>query len=109
MEREAEQQRIANVKSEQEKEVLFAKVFVDDALEEVEEMDCDREISDDSDTDWDDFEDWENKLEYNTLKLKNFARECDRYKASNREGAKLANTLLKDLNIVTKDDTSMLD
>ena len=40
--------------------------------------------------------------------MRNFACECDRYKASNREGAKLANDLLKGLNIVTVDDTSML-
>ena len=38
--------------------------------------------------------------EYNTLSLPRFCRELDRYKASNREGAKVGNALLKDLGVV---------
>ena len=59
MARETEQQRRAKERSEQEKELLLAKVSVDVALEEVqdEKMDCGIEVSDDSDTDWDEFED----------------------------------------------------
>ena len=48
------------------------------------EGDSDRDSDADSDSDWEDFDDVEKTPEYNTLKLKNFARECDRYKASNR-------------------------
>ena len=46
--------------------------------------------------------------EYNTLSLKNFARECDRYRISDRAGAKIANGLLKDLGIVVEGSTSKL-
>ena len=65
-----------------------------------DEMEID--ISEESD------DDFEKAPEYNTLKLKNFARECDRYKTSNRAGAKLAYALMKDLGIVTKDNNSKL-
>jgi hypothetical protein len=76
------QARVAKEKSDQEKELLLNKV----PLSNIDKQ----------------------TPEYNTLKLKNYARECDRYKASNREGAKLANALLKDLKIVTKKDCSRL-
>ena len=45
---------------------------------------------------------------YNTLHLKNFAIECDRYGVPDRAAAKIGNGLLKDLGKVTKDNTSML-
>ena len=54
------------------------------------EGDRDIDSDADSDSDWEDFDDVEKTPEYNTSKLNNVARECDRYKASNREGAKLA-------------------
>jgi len=60
-------------------------------------------------------EDWEDVVEesveesgYNTLNLKNFAREVDRYGWSDRGAAKAANELLKDLGIVKKGKTKML-
>ena len=100
---------ILKEKSDKEIESMFAQVpinaagdtdIADDMLESGSEVD--------SDSDWEDIEDFEKTPEYNTLKLKNFARECDRYKTSNREGAKLANAIMKDLKLVTKSDTTML-
>ena len=46
--------------------------------------------------------------EYNTLNLPRFCRELDRYKASNREGAKVGNALLKDLGVVNDKDQQFL-
>ena len=62
----------------------------------------------DSDTDgeWEDIE--QPKIKRKKLSLPRFAKECDRYKVSNRAGAALANALLKDHGILTKDDTSMM-
>ena len=73
----------------------------------------DQEMSDDSDDDdWEDEEagDNSNKVvkEYNTIKLRRFSRECDRYKLSDRSAAKVANALLKDLSIVTKEEQKLL-
>ena len=62
--------------------------------------------SDDSDSDWE--EEAHSTIEYNTLQLRRFSRECDRYKTSNRAGAKIANGLLKDLSIVTESDKKFL-
>ena len=45
-------------------------------------------------SEWDEFE--QILLENNTLSLRNFSRECDRYKLSNRGAAKLDNALLLD-------------
>ena len=117
--RKLEQERVAKERSENEKELLLKKVplssidwgEIDPEGEEDSSQnggDSDIDSDADSDSDWEDFDDVEKTPEYNTLKLKNFARECDRYKASNREGAKLANALLKDLKIVTKKDWSKL-
>ena len=69
------------------------------------------ECEDDSDieSDWEDIEVANNEVtEYNTLQLRRFSRECDRYKTSNRAGAKVANALLKDLGIVTAVDQKYL-
>ena len=46
--------------------------------------------------------------EYNTLNLPRFCRELDRYKASNREGAKVGNALLKDLGVVHDENLQFL-
>ena len=46
--------------------------------------------------------------EYNTLSLPRFSRELDRYKVSNRAGAKLGNALLKDLGVVTEENLQLL-
>ena len=64
---------------------------------------------DEREEDWEDVE--EERVEesgYNTLNLKNFAREVDRYGWSDRGAAKAANGLLKDLGIVRKGRTKML-
>ena len=66
----------------------------------------------DSDSDWVDIEE-ESEREmgtehYNTMSLKYFSRECDRYRISDRAGAKIANGLLKDLGIVSKSSTDKL-
>ena len=114
--RRDEKKRAAKERSDQETETLLGRVphesidwgdlGIGDDTESEEETGI---VSDaESDSDWEDFEEMERTPEYNTLKLKNFARECDRYKSSNREAAKLANALLKDLKIVTKKDSSML-
>ena len=108
------QARVAKEKSDQEKELLLKKVplssidWGDIDPEEPSLTDSEEDSDVDSDSEWEDFDDFKQTPEYNTLKLKNYARECDRYKASNREGAKLANALLKDLKIVTKKDCSRL-
>ena len=39
---------------------------------------------------------------YNTMSLKKFSRECDRYYISDRPAEKIANGLLKDLKLVRK-------
>ena len=62
--------------------------------------------SEDSDSDWE--EEAHSTIEYNTLQLRRFSRECDRYQTSNRDGAKIANGLLKDLSIVTESDKKFL-
>ena len=110
------QERLAMERAEHEKEILFQKVSADSI--DWNEIDADNAASSDSsseessaadsDSDWEDIDEDTKTPEYNTLKLKNFARECDRYKESNRAGAKLANALLKDLKIVTKQDCSKL-
>ena len=46
--------------------------------------------------------------EYNTLHLPRFSRDLDRYKISNRAAAKVGNSLLKDLGVVTKDKPELL-
>ena len=112
--RKAEQERKAKEKSDTEKEALLSTVpsnsfnfsdndSVADNLSESEHED-NTDNDSDNDSDWEDI--IEDKIEYNTLKLKNFSRECDRYKTSNREGAKLANALLRDLGLVTKNNSS---
>ena len=63
-----------------------------------------------SDSEWEDIEDDENEStnSYNTISLRNFSRECDRYCVSDRAGAKIGNGLLKDLGLVKKGDTDRL-
>ena len=88
-------------------EELFNKASLesdDEVMDTVVEQD-----EDEVDEDWEDVE--EESVEeggYNTLNLKNFAREVDRYGWSDRGAAKAANGLLKDLGIVRKGKTKML-
>ena len=68
----------------------------------------------DSDSDWEDLpgqvEEKEDgsKSGYNTMKLKYFAMEADRYKMRDRAAAKLGNALLKDYGLIKKGSTSEL-
>ena len=48
------------------------------------------------------------KIKRKKLPLPKFAKECDRFKVSNRAGAALANANLKDHGMITKEDTSMM-
>ena len=50
----------------------------------------------------------EEKKKYNTMSLKHFSRECDRYGISDRAGVKIGNGLMKDLGIVKKERTDKL-
>ena len=91
-------------KSEEDVEMLFQKATIESDEEslEVNAANCDEDEWEDEDEDWDD------GGEYNTLKLKYFAREVDRYQWSDRGAAKVASGLLKDLGLVKKGDTKML-
>ena len=65
----------------------------------------------DDDSEWVDIEEDEVEhvsTKYNTLSLKYFSQECDRYCVSDRAGAKIGNGLLKDLGIVKQGDTDRL-
>ena len=92
------------IKSEKDMETILKSV----KLEESQVKSSDMCI--DSDDEWEDFKDEKKKKnrEYNTLKLKNFSREVDRYKISNRAAAKLANGILKDIGLVKEGDIRML-
>ena len=61
----------------------------------------------DCDDDWEDEEEIKEEESYNTLILKYFAREVDRYGWSDRGAAKIGNGLLKDLGLVKKGKTKM--
>ena len=81
------------------------------SLEEEENMSLNEEAGSEvsaSESEWEDQEETEKVPEYNNMKLPNFSRECDRYKISNRAAAKLGNGLLKDLKLVTKQNTRLL-
>ena len=71
------------------------------------------EEGEDDDSNWEDCEDKDTTTKskpskYNTIALKNFIRECERYGLSDRGAAKVANGLLRDLKIVKKGETSNL-
>ena len=64
---------------------------------------------DEHDSEWEDCEsDVEISHSYNTMALKHFSMECERYDVPDRTAAKLGNALLKDLKLVTKGNTSKL-
>ena len=68
----------------------------------------DEDDSDEEDDEWEDVDEVKGdergkvKKEYNTLSLKNFLRECDRFGISDRAAAKIGNGLLKDIQYVKK-------
>ena len=65
--------------------------------------------NDDNDSDWEEVEEeLPTVIEYNTLKLRRFSRECDRYKLSNRAGAKVANAVNRDFGTVTNNNQKFL-
>ena len=78
-------------------------------LEDEEDNEISKDTTDDTDTDWEDVEEEQTKSKYyNTISLKNFARECERYGVSNRAGAKIGNGLLRDLGMVKKNNKELL-
>ena len=100
-------------KSQEDIDTLLNRVPIqsEDIQEGVSESDIvESDPSDESD--WEDLEEDEQVVRksriYNTLPLKNFARECDRYGVSDRAGAKIGNGLMKDLGIVDKDNMDKL-
>ena len=99
----------AQVKSEQELEQLKRKVTFESSSESEKEEGEDEnetETLQESESEW---EDYEAKVsEENNLRLRNFSRECARYKLSNRAAAKLGNALLIDVGVVTKSNCSLL-
>ena len=91
-------------KADEDIEELFTKT----SLESDDEL-MDTDVVEDKDEDWEDVVEANyEESGYNTLNLKNFAREVDRYGWSDRGAAKVANGLLKDLGIVKKGKTKML-
>ena len=84
-----------------------------DPEEIVEDIVSAEEVQDDdSDSDWEELPAdggcSEDTSTYNTMGLKYFSRECDRYGISDRAAAKVGNALMKDLGIVKKGNTSKL-
>ena len=92
-------------------EILLSKVPIElrDVELEEEEDDNFEDTTEDRDSDWEDMDIEQSKSKYqNTISLKNFARECERYKVGNRPGAKIGNGLLKDLGMVNKNNKELL-
>ena len=99
-------------KGEEEVEMLFKKIDLElsenESIEE-EIVEAEYENGWEDESEWEDLEEEkEEKGEYNTLKLKNFAREVDRYQVSDRAAAKLANGLMIDLGVVKEGKTKFL-
>ena len=127
LERKKRQDEERSERSKLDIELLLQKVPLTDRLiEEFEDGDGDVEVNaeadqvadeeeeddDGDDSDWEDIGQLapaeEGTSKYNTMSLKHFSRECDRYGISDRAGAKVGNALLKDLGIVKRGSTSML-
>ena len=107
-ERKAKSKKEQEEKSKQDIEILLNTAPMDNIFED-EDLHSE-EIEDDNskDSDWEDIEEDIESEKYNTMSLKNFARECDRYCVSDRSAAKIANGLLKDLKLVKRGNTNML-
>ena len=100
-------------RSQAETDELFLTVPSDDAIiEEYQNSQEQQETvddTDDSDSDWEDYDSVEEvSKKYNTMSLKHFAMECERYDVSDRAASKLANALMRDLGLVRKGDTEKL-
>ena len=98
-------------KADRERQALFETTFSGGG--DCEEIEAE-ETTDDSDSDWEDAPEQVgekvdgSKSGYNTVQLKYFSMEADRYNISDRAAAKLGNALLKDYKIVTKGSTKKL-
>ena len=91
----------AKLRAEQEVKILKRKVTFESSSEGEED-----EGTEENEEDWGDID--EKVPEQNYLRLRNFSRECDRYKLTNRAAAKLGNALLLDVGAVTKSNCSLL-
>ena len=83
----------------------------EDAVREEHQSNLEEEdtVENTGDSDWEDCDDVEEVTrDYNTMSLKHFAMECERYDVSDRAASKLGNALLKDLGIVRRGDTAKL-
>ena len=97
-------------------EVIVDELVVQDReveLQVVKEVESNVEVEEENDSDWEDMDkvriaDEVTTNKYNTMSLKHFSRECERYGVSDRAGAKVGNALLKDLGIVKKGTTTLL-
>ena len=111
LERKKRQEEEKNVKSIDD---IEQQVPTLNSLEDEENVeDVNDEEGEEDDSNWEDCEDKDTTTKskpskYNTIALKNFIRECERYGLSDRGAAKVANGLLRDLKIVKKGETSNL-
>ena len=120
--REREEERAAIFKLKSEQDQVDAKAPIEDLVDsQGERLSQGLTLDDESD---DEESDWEeggergcggengggegDVREYNTLNLPRFSRDLDRYKVSNRAGAKLGNSLLKDLGVVDERNLQLL-
>ena len=83
---------------------------VDDNVEVEKNTDDNENDFEDNESDWEDIDDTpkEDTSKYNTMSLRYFSLECDRYGITDRAAAKVGNALLKDLGKVKRGDTSLL-
>ena len=115
MQREETKQKEREEKSMKDIDLLFSKVPLgpDNIEDESDEGETVGEDEEDCDSEWEDVNDRnveidKDKRKYNNMSLKQFSRECDRYRISDRAGAQIGNGLLKDLGIVRKGCTAKL-
>ena len=102
-----EKARLAERKRKSEEEIAL--MFSKESWGREEEADNDIPLAEiDDDDGWEDEEEDNEEENYNTMSLKYFAREVDRYGWSDRGAAKIGNGLLKDLGLVRKGKTKML-
>ena len=110
IDRKEDKERAKKERSDKEIAELFSTVPVEQTYDPGETADSDTVDETGDDSEWEDIEDaiMLDKVKYNTMSLKHFARECDRYRISDRAGAKIGNGLLKDHGIVKEGSTSKL-
>ena len=105
IEREEKRRKEQELRKEEEDKILSE---IDNKIETVV-SEAEGEEGDSSE--WEDIDDAETecpKKDYNTVSLRNFSRECDRYGVTDRAAAKIGNGLLRDFGIVKKGDASKL-